>query len=431
MSPNDSRTRRSITRINSRSMLEQAIRRSDLREIEISWPDHRGHARGRRLPANAFSGRVLDAGVKLEDGTFTRSDAATPTEASALAVPDSVTFRRLPWREATGHVIADIVDRDREIVPTAPRSVLHRVVDGLRARGLSASIRVTLEGYVLDEHGRPLPGEGRRDSLVEANRLTSLLEPLTSGLTGFVPVAGAATADGPGQFAITLADASPVEAADDVFRLVYALGELGRRTGTAVTLVPPADAETLPPATMHLQVAVWSDDQPVFGWGAHAAAGVAQRVADSVRAHLPALTLFGAPSRASYARDGESAHGIDPVTWEADPSSVDDVPLHEWPAAARIGLRVAADAEPHWAVAALLAAVSLGLDPDRPVPSPVTAPPASLADAVDAASEDTALIAILGRDAVAAYASRLQTDWFRTADAAPRVGAVDEGRPAG
>lgn len=400
MSPNDLRTRRTIIRHNSRSLLEQTIHRSGIREVELTWPDHHGHPRGQRLPTAAFVGHVLESGVPAPGNTFAVADDRLPP---TLAVPDSATFRRLPWRDHTGHVIADMVTRDREPVTTTPRSVLRRVVDRLSLLGLSAVVRVTLEGYVLDEDGRPFAAGNGRDSLVEANRFGSLLEPLTSGLGGFVSVSSVSTADGPGQFAVVLADAQPLDAADDVFRLVYAVSELSRRSGTRLSLTSP-DA-SLPPAVAHLQVSVWQDDQPVFGWGARESAGAAARVTDSVRAHLPALTLFGAPSQDAYAQDGATAHPASPVTWDADPTPVGEEPLHDWPAAARVGLRVAADAEPHWAIAALLGAVILGLDPESPAVA-VPDPPGSLSEVIDAVNDDEALTSILGRDAVAAYAAR-------------------------
>ncbi len=408
MSPNDTRIRRNIIRHNSRSLLEQTIRRSSIREVELTWPDHHGHPRGQRLPTASFVGHVLESGIRLSGNVFAPPD--TESTAPTLAVPDSATFRRVPWRDHTGHVIADIVTRDRDIVPTTPRSVLRRTVDRLAGLGLSALIRITVEGYILDGNGDPFPHGNGRDSLVEANRFGTLLEPLTSGLGGFVSVSSVSTADGPGQFAITLAEAQPLDAADDVFRLTYALNELARRAGARLSLATPAHP-SLPPATTHVQVSVWQDDQPVFGWGAHESSGTAARAADSVHAHLPALTLFGAPSHPSYAQDGASVHPPVPVTWEADPGPIDEEPLHDWPAAARVGLRVAADAEPHWAVAALLTAVVLGLDPEASAP-PVQDPPRSLSEAIDATTNDAALTEILGRDAVAAYAARTHARWL-------------------
>ena len=408
MSLAEPRVRRNIIRQNSRSLLEQTIRRSELREIELTWPDHGGHARGRRLPASSFVGRVIESGLPVDPGSFRGAGSREESPAPVVAVADSATFRRLPWRERTGHVIADIVTPDRDVVPT-PRSVLRTTVDHLSRLGLSAVIRATPEGYALTAAGTPLAGPGRRDSLSGANRINDVLEPLTAGLAGFVPVAAVATTDGPGGFAVTLPGATPLDAADDAFRLVYALDELSRRSGSTVTLATPDPS--LPPTSMHLQVSLWSDDQPVFGRGAREASGIGLRVTDGVRNRLPALTLF------SSSFDGTEAG--EPVTWEADPRPIDDEPLHDWPAAAQVGLRVAATAEPHWAVASLLAAVVIGLDPEAATDADgSTERPASLADAIDVTTADEDLVAILGRDAVTAYAAHAQSEWLaRTTDA--------------
>lgn len=409
---------RSISERNSRSLLHQTIRRSDFREVEVSWPDHRGEIRGRRVPIATFVGPVLETGVRLTGAAFS-TDAADDAPTLA-AVPDSATFRRLPWRDGAAHAIADIVSQGREAISTAPRSVLRRTIERFSRRRLSVLVRVTVEGYVTDEQGHPLPNTDQRDSLTAANRLTSVLEPLTLGLGGFVPVSSVATGDGPGKITIVLQEAAPLDAADDVFRLAYALDELGRRAGLRVTLSAPPESP-VPEATMHLQVSVWNDDQPVFGWGAKDSAEIAHRAEGSVRSHLPALSLFGAPSH------GEDVGGTDdPVTWETGVAPIDEEPLHEWPAAARVGLRVAANAEPHWAIAALLGSVLAGLDVEEPPLAPHGATPTSLQDAVAAANDDAALADILGRDAIAVYAAQIGTAPSATNRARIRRSAASE-----
>ena len=95
--------------------------------------------------------------------------------------------------------------------------------------------------------------------------------------------------------------------------------------------------------------------------------------------------------------------------------------LVESPAATRVELRTGgADAEPHWAIAATLAAIVAGIegDPDDPgepgqgnlygVGDPL---PSNLAAAVEAARADAAIVEILGEDAVHDYTTLAQYEW--------------------
>jgi glutamine synthetase len=96
--------------------------------------------------------------------------------------------------------------------------------------------------------------------------------------------------------------------------------------------------------------------------------------------------------------------------------------LPETPAASRIELRTgAADAQPHWAIAALLAAVAAGvegsLDPGEKgqgnlygVGEPLAK---NLFDAVQASRADTTIVDILGEDAVYDYGVIALAEWER------------------
>ena len=108
------------------------------------------------------------------------------------------------------------------------------------------------------------------------------------------------------------------------------------------------------------------------------------------------------------------------MTWGGDNRSVAIRSLLDAPAATRIELRTGgADAQPHWAIAALLAAVAAGIEAqDGPGPrgagnlyaagQPL---PRTLADAVAAARADEAIIEILGDDAVHDFLALADLEW--------------------
>jgi glutamine synthetase len=108
------------------------------------------------------------------------------------------------------------------------------------------------------------------------------------------------------------------------------------------------------------------------------------------------------------------------ATWGGDNRTVAIRSLVETPEATRIELRVgAADAQPHWAIAGLLAATIAGLE-DQADPGERgvgdlyragTPLPATLADAVAAARAEPVVSAILGEDAVHDYIALAQAEW--------------------
>lgn len=137
--------------------------------------------------------------------------------------------------------------------------------------------------------------------------------------------------------------------------------------------------------------------------------------------HLPGIVLYGAPTVNSYKRFEPKSFAQSTRTWGHDNRTVAIRSLVETPSATRIELRTgAADAEPHWATAAALAAIVAALegaagDPGEPgrgnlyeTGEPL---PSNLADGIAAARADEAIVEILGEDAVHDYTTLAHCEW--------------------
>jgi len=94
--------------------------------------------------------------------------------------------------------------------------------------------------------------------------------------------------------------------------------------------------------------------------------------------------------------------------------------LLESPASARLELRTpGADAQPHWAIAGVLAAILAGIDAAEDPGEPVTGDgygqgvplPATLADGIAAARSDLAAVEVLGADAVHDLTTLAAAEW--------------------
>jgi glutamine synthetase len=407
-----------------------AIERGELREIEVLWVDHQGHARGKRIPAESFLGRARGAGFAFCNASLCWDIAGDVKSGLRLAdwssgfpdffaVPDLRSFRALPWRPGAGQAISDLVDHHGELIATAPRTVLRRAVDRLAALGYEAEVGVEIEFHLLRSDGRPLTDGVQAYSLQVLNDLEPAFGAILEGLSGFVEVEGANSEYGPAQVEVNLAHARALEAADQATRLKYATRELARRNGVLPTFMAKPFGDQAG-NSLHLHVSLWRDDEPVFA-SADGAENPEMRAAiGGILQHLPGIALYGAPTVNSYKRFEVGSFAPASVTWGGDNRSVAIRSLIETPEATRIELRTgAADGQPYWAIAGLLAAIVAGLegqlDPGARGQGDLYTSgarlPATLAEGIAGARADAAIIDVLGADAVHDFTAIAQAEW--------------------
>jgi glutamine synthetase len=401
-----------------------------LRDVEVMWLDHQGHARGKRIDAGRFLERATGEGFAFASAGLIW-DITGEVQAGLrhsgwetgfpdfYAVPDLRTFRLLPWREHAGHVVADLVGEDRRFVHAAPRTVLRRAIDRLAALGLRAEVGVEIEFHLLDEAGTPLADGLQTYSLQILNELDPLFGEILDGLRGFVALEGGNTEYGPAQCEVNLEHADALEAADQAARFKYGTRELARRRGSVATFMAKPFAE-LAGNSMHLHCSLWRDDEPAFAPDEGRENAVMRRALGGILRHLPGSVLYGSPTVNSYKRFEHESFAPTAVNWGGDNRTVAVRSLVSTPAATRIELRSgAADAQPHWAIAGLLAAVAAGLESDVD-PGPRgegnlygtgTPLPATLAEAVASARADATITEILGADAVHDYLALAELEW--------------------
>jgi glutamine synthetase len=177
-----------------------------------------------------------------------------------------------------------------------------------------------------------------------------------------VPVEGILTEYGPGQVEVNLAHADALTAADDAFRLRYAIKELARRHGLLATFMAKPFAG-LSGSSSHVHVSLWQQGSPAFAPAGGGESPLARHAVGGLLGHLPAVTLFGSPTVNSYKRFVPDAFAPVTATWGGDNRTAAVRSLLETPESSRIELRTgSADANPYWLVAAILAAIVSGLE---------------------------------------------------------------------
>ena len=258
--------------------------------------------------------------------------------------------------------MSDVVAHGGEPVHTAPRTVLRRVVERLAELGYRAEIGVEIEFFLLDPAARPLGGSVHCYSLENANELDPALTTITEGLAGYVPVEGVTSEYGPAQLEINLHHADPLTAAADGFRLKYAVRALARRAGARATFMAKP-FQGLSGSSMHLHLSLWRDGEPAFAPEGGAENPLMRSAIAGILAHLPAITVFGTPSINSYKRFENKSYAPNTASRGGDNRTAAVRSLVEGDRGTRIELRTpGADANPYWAVAALLGAAIAGIE---------------------------------------------------------------------
>jgi glutamine synthetase len=412
------------------SEITAAIEAGSVTDIEVAWADHLGHTLGKRLPAGGFLKRLASERVGFCDATLSWDVVATVHEGARLtdwhtgfpdlyAVPEPGTFRLLPWRRGGGQVLSDVVDHAGDLVRTAPRTVLRQVITRLAGLGYRAEVGVEIEFYLLDPVGQPLAGPVHCYSLEKLNELDPVLSQVTDGLAGYLPVEAVTSEYGPGQVEINIHHGDPLSAADDGFRLKYAVRALARAAGARATFMAKP-FQGLSGSSMHLHVSLWRDGMPAFAPEAGAENPLMRGAIAGVVRHLPAITVFGAPTVNSYKRFEARSYAPATASWGGDNRTAAVRSLVEADTSTRIELRTpGADANPYWAVAGLLAAVAAGLEDGDETPGRGSGDlystgqplPRTPAEAVELARADKRITDLLGDDAVHDYTLLVLRDW--------------------
>lgn len=409
--------------------LAEAIGQGQVTDVEVAWPDHSGHVLGKRIPAGRFADRAVGPGFAFCGAALAwntvgdvepdaRISSARTGFPDLFAVPDLSTARPLPWRPGAWQVLADVVDHHRHPAAASPRAVLQSVTGRLDALGYTARIGVELECYLLRPDGTLLQDGVQAYSLEKSNELDTLLSAIAV-LGAYVPVEGILTEYGPGQVEVNLAHQEPLTAADDAFRLRYAIKELARRHGLLASFMAKPFAD-LSGSSSHVHVSLWQQGRPLFAPVDGGESPLARQAVGGLLAHLPAVTLFGSPTVNSYKRFVPDAFAPVTAAWGGDNRTAAVRSLLETPESSRIELRTgSADANPYWLVAAILAAIVSGLE-SRAEPAErgrgdlsghAEPLPATLAEALATARQDKVLADILGPDAVHDFALLAESEW--------------------
>lgn len=359
------------------------LKQQQVRDVELTFADVTGFARGKTLPRAAFIGgqplRIARA-VPIQSciGEFPDYRYYGEQDPDLTLVPDLSTLALAPWaRTPRATVICDCVDSDGQLTPLAPRSALKAVLQRYAARGLTPIVAPELEFYLFAPQADadapfqpPALHGGRREHGLDAFSFSTLVDhdAFFEDVYRGCEQLGIATDTwvhemGPSQFEINLKHGDALSLADQTFRFKTLLKETARRHGlVAVCMAKPLAGQ--PGSSMHLhQSVVDGAGRNAFSRGDGEASGEFFAFIAGLQHYLPQLMPLFCPSPNSYRRFVKGLAAPVNLSWGVDNRSVGlRVPL-SGPEARRVENRLpGCDANPYLALAASLGAGLLGME---------------------------------------------------------------------
>ena len=419
------------------SDLEQWLNERHVTEIECLVPDLTGVARGKILPREKFT---EDRGMRLPEGIvaigvtgeFPPSgpyyDVITPTDRDMHLQPDPATVRIVPWAtDPTAQVVHDCFDREGQLIPYAPRSVLRRVCQLYEDQGWSPVVAPELEFYLIErsiDPNMPLrPPRGRSGRAETSRQAYSIdavneFDPLFEDIYAYceqmeLNVDTLIHEVGAGQMEINFFHDHPLGLADEVFFFKRTIREAALRHEMYATFMAKPMANE-PGSAMHVHQSVvdTASGQNLFSNPDGSPSKAFYWFIGGLQRYVPAAMALFAPYVNSYRRLVRSNAAPINIQWGTDNRTVGFRAPVATPAARRVENRViGADANPYVALAATLACGYLGIT-QQIEPSPECRGdayladyqlPRSLGEAVSQLRDETALAEVLGQDFVTVY----------------------------
>jgi glutamine synthetase len=395
----------------------------ETRTVDLILPDLVGVARGKRMPKASLAA-ALEGGLGFPSSVYALDTTGANVDASGLiweegdanrpVILDLATLAPVPWRAGGTQILGGLQGDDGGPFFADPRAVLQKVVDRLAVLGLTPTVALELEFYLLPESHRPGRGPPHpiEHGAIQVYGMDDLeaKDAFFATLDGFaeaqgLPAKGAVAEYAPGQFEVNLGHVSPaLTAADHAFMLKRAVKAAARAHDLSATFMAKPFADQAANG-LHVHVSLLDAD----GHNRFAADEAALHQAlGGLQATMAEAMLIFAPNANSYRRLRPRSYAPLAPSWGYNNRTValriPDGPL----IARRIEHRVAgADANPYLALAAVLAGIhhglEAGLDPGPPITGNAydqvePSLPTSWERAIDAMAAAERLPAYLGTD---------------------------------
>ena len=377
--------------------LVQWLRETRIDEIECLLPDVNGMMRGKIVPCADFIQSLDTDGLRLPETVLIQSvtgeseyytKVAAEIDLDIYVIPDVRTARIVPWTAfPTAQIICDARNKQGEMVPFAPRTVLKRVLAAYAKHGLKPIVAPEKEFYLVEKNIDPdLPltvpvgMSGRREAgrqaygIEAANEYDAVVNQIYDYCEACsISIGTMAHEAGPAQLEINFKHGDPLALADQVFLFKRLVRKAALNHGMYATFMAmPHDSE--PGSAMHIHQSVLDlkTGENIFSLpdGSDSPA-LMHYIAGLQRYVEPATALF-CPNVNSFRRMRLESDAPINLHWGRDNRTCGLRVPDSGRAARRVENRIGgADANPYIAIATTLACGLLGLE-QQLEPGPLT-----------------------------------------------------------
>lgn len=393
--------------------LRAAVADGSIDTVILAFPDLYGRLMGKRLDASFFLTDVA-GGTHACDYLFTVDMEMEPVSGYKFSnwelgygdvhlAPDLGTMRKLSWLDRTAMVMCDAeLEPSHEPVDVAPRSILRKQVERLRAAGFEAMAGSELEYYQFRTSYMDAAQNGYRGlretgwyledyNLLQGSRSEDLNGAYRRHLASSgVPVESTKGEFGRGQHELNIRYAPVLEMADRHVILKQAVKEVSEQIGASATFMAKPDAEQAG-SSSHLHVSLWQVKDDLLSnafSGDGSLAGIA--CSDVFRwflggwmRYVPGLMVCYAPTVNSYKRFQAGSWAPTATAWSPDNRTAGFRVVGSG-ASLRIECRIpGADVNPYLAYSAVIASGLAGIE------GRIEPPPAYMGDVYSASGVAT------------------------------------------
>ncbi|NKB21645.1 MAG: glutamine synthetase [Alphaproteobacteria bacterium] len=333
----------------------QRVKAEGLEVVRLSFADQHGILRGKTIMADdllsAMEGGVTMTTTLLAKDTSHKTIYPVWSEGGGFGLeamtgagdfvmlPDSSTFRVLPWVEATGWLLCDLYFPDGETVPFSTRALLQRTVGDLAAAGYSASIGLEVEFHLFhlrDEALQPedagQPGKPPNVDLlakgfqylteIRADQHEPIMQIIRRDVLALgLPLRSTEVEFGPSQAEVTFHPMAPVDAADTMVEFRNAVKQVCRRHGYHATFMCRPHLENMFSSGWHLHQSL-SDletgDNVFMPEGDGVMSEIGLNYIGGILEHARAASVFTTPTLNGYKRYKPFTLAPDRAVWSSD-----------------------------------------------------------------------------------------------------------------
>ncbi|KAB8073495.1 hypothetical protein BDV29DRAFT_135326 [Aspergillus leporis] len=425
------------------------ILRNDTR-VKVAGVDVDGTLRGKLMSKKKFLSIASEGfgfcsvifGWDMHDQTYFKELAISNKEngyRDLLAIPDLSSFRRIPWEKSVPFFLVSFLDPDtREPVCACPRGLLNTALSKAEAAGYRAMAGAEYEFYqfrVPETHSTPERNASSTATFLREHPVEALPS-LTEGMFGYsltrpvhnqdyyygvfdacesfkCEIEGWHTESGPGVFEAALQFGEAKEMADKAGLFKYVVKSIGTKHGITPTFMAKP-RQGLPGNSGHMHISLVTSDgknaflrdtpdpSPPYPDVAHLS-DLGRHFLAGVLTGLPDIMPMFAPTVNSYKRLVENFWAPVTVSWglEHRAASIRLItPPTASPKGTRLEVRVpGADANPHYAMAAIVALGWRGVEKKLEIP----VPPLSKGEDMGGGSDQGVRLAKTLKEAVATF----------------------------